>query len=91
MAYLLSSERPSAAAVPVSPLRSLLNWVARLQAERARRQALLSLLELDGSRLDDLGISRRDLFDVLHDPSRKPGEALSQRRASSSSNWLRRS
>ncbi|HEV7276919.1 MAG TPA: hypothetical protein VGN80_11580 [Devosiaceae bacterium] len=90
MAYLLSSERPTAAARPVHPLRALFRWLGELRAERARRLALLSLLELDNSRLDDLGIDRQDLFDALHDRSRNTGEKLSQRRARSSSHWLGR-
>lgn len=90
MAYLLSGERPTAAAVPVHPLRTFARWLAEIRAARARRRSLLSLLELDSSRLDDLGVNRHDLFEALHDHSRNPGAALSQRRANSSRRWLDR-
>jgi uncharacterized protein YjiS (DUF1127 family) len=88
MAYLLSSERPAAAAVPVNPLRALFRWLGEQRVERARRSALRSLLDLDNSRLDDLGISRHDLFEALHDRSQPLGEKLSRSRARSSSHWL---
>lgn len=90
MAYLLSGERPSAAAVPANPLRALFRWLGDLHAARARRLALLSLLELENSRLNDLGVDRHDLFEALHDRSRNPGLELSRRRARSSSRWLDR-
>lgn len=88
MAYLLSSEQPAAAAVPVNPLRALFRWLGELRAERARRTALRSLLDLDNSRLDDLGIDRHDLFEALHDRSKHAGERLSRSRARSSNHWL---
>ena len=91
MAYLLSGEQPIAAAVPVHPLRAVFRWLAEIRAARVRRTALLSLLELDKSRLEDLGVNRHDLFEALHDRSRNPGETLSQQRARSSSHWLGRS
>lgn len=90
MAYLLSSERPAAAAVPVNPLRALFRWLGEQRAKQARRSALRSLLDLDNSRLDDLGVSRHDLFEALHDGSQRPGETLARRRARSSSHWLGR-
>lgn len=90
MAYLLLGERPTAAAIPVHPLRALFRWLGEVRAARTRRLALLSLLELDNSRLDDLGVDRHDLFEALHDQTRNPGETLSQRRARSSSHWLGR-
>ena len=88
MAYLLSSERPTAAAVRLHPLRALFRWLAEIRAARARRMSLLSLLELDNSRLEDLGVDRHDLFEALHDKTRNPGMALSRQRARSSSHWL---
>lgn len=90
MAYLLSSERPTAAAVRLHPLRALFRWLAEIRAARARRMALLSLLDLDNTRLQDLGVDRHDLLEALHDKTRNPGIALSQRRARSSSRWLGR-
>ena len=90
MAYLLSSERPAAAAVSVNPLRTLFRWLGELRAEQARRTALRSLLDLDNSRLDDLGVDRHDLFEALRDHSRHPGEKLSRSRARSANHWLGR-
>lgn len=90
MAYLLSGEQPAAAAVPIRPLRALFRWLGEWRAEHARRVALKSLLELDSSRLDDLGVDRHDLFDALYDRSRNLGDRLSQQRARSASRWLGR-
>ena len=90
MAYLLSSERPAAAAVPVNPLRALFRWLGELRAKQARRTVLRSLLDLDNSRLDDLGINRHDLFEALHDRPQPFGEKLSRSRARSSNHWLGR-
>jgi uncharacterized protein YjiS (DUF1127 family) len=65
MALVLSGERPQAAAVSWNPVRFAAAWFAKARAERAQHQALTSLLDLDAHRLDDLGISRTDLFDAM--------------------------
>ena len=65
MALVLSGERPAAARVPFNPMRLVVNWFARVRAERNQRVALQSLLELDAYRLRDLGIERTDLFDAM--------------------------
>ncbi len=88
MVHLLSSERPSMAAAPFSPLRALANLFAKARARRAQRVALESLLEYDIHRLEDLGINRQDLFEALDSPSRRPGYRLTLRRAESARNWL---
>jgi len=88
MVHLLSSERPSMAAASSNPLIALVNWFAKARAKRARRLALESLLDYDTARLDDLGISRHDLFEALNSPSQRPGLRLSQKRAESSRHWL---
>jgi len=56
-----------------APARSGLGALARRfvawRAQRARRLAMLSLLEMDAARLDDLGISIdavRDALDARH-------------------------
>ena len=51
---------------------------------------LETLLEFDNSRLDDLGISRSDLFEAMDSPSTRPGIKLSQRRAENARHWLDR-
>ncbi len=73
MAYSLSGEQPSAAAMPLNLLAALKAAVGQWAAARRRRIALTTLLELEDYRLWDLGISRSDLaravrsddFDVL--------------------------
>jgi len=85
---LLSSERPSMAAASSNPFVALVNWLAKARANRMQRLALESLLDYDTARLEDLGISRHDLFDALESPSQRPGLRLSQKRAESSRNWL---
>ena len=88
MVHLLSSERPSMAAASSNPLRSLVNWFAKVRAARARRVAFESLLDYDTARLEDLGINRQDLFEALDSPSQRPGYKLQQKRAESSRHWL---
>lgn len=40
-------------------------WIAKAQTARSRRATLVSLLELDYDRLEDLGISRDDLIKAM--------------------------
>ena len=88
MVHLLASERPSMAAASSNPFAALVNFFAKARANRAQRIALVSLLDYDSARLEDLGINRQDLFEALDTPSRRPGLRLSQKRAESSRNWL---
>ncbi len=90
MVHLLSGERSALAAAPTHPLRALANWFVGLKTRRARRTALLTLLEYDEARLEDLGVNRQDLFEALDSPSQRPGLRLAQRRAESARNWLDR-
>lgn len=60
MAYLSSRERPTA--VPAfRPLKIIAAWFAAWRAARARRRALVTLLEMGEARLVDLGIERQDI------------------------------
>ncbi|PXA97415.1 hypothetical protein DMC47_13920 [Nostoc sp. 3335mG] len=65
MALSLPGERSVAAAMPTNPSRAPFVWVARIFADRNRRNVLRSLLELDDSRLHDLGISHADIRDAM--------------------------
>ena len=65
MALSLPGERSLAAATPANPFVAFARWIAKAQAARTRRAALLALLELDHSRLSDLGISRDDIIAAL--------------------------
>ena len=64
MAISLSGERSLAAASP-NPFVALARWIAKAKAERARRNALSALLDLDHDRLNDLGITRDDITTAL--------------------------
>ena len=88
MVHLLSSERPSLAAAPSRPFAFLANWFAQVRARRTRRIAFQSLLDYDDARLEDLGISRHDLFEALDSPSQRPGLWLAHKRAASARKWL---
>lgn len=85
MAYSLSSERPTMAAVQ-TPVASFFGWLAKVRAARAQRRALENLLEFDSALLDDIGINRQDLFDAMQ--TQHAGQTLSQRRAAAARNWL---
>ena len=65
MALSLPGERSLAAATPAHPFAAFTRWIAKAQAARTRRVALEALLELDHSRLSDLGISREDISQAL--------------------------
>ena len=62
MALSLPGERSLAAATPVHPFAAIMRWIVKAQAARHRRVALKALLDLDHSRLSDLGISRADVL-----------------------------
>ncbi|MEO6015172.1 MAG: DUF1127 domain-containing protein [Devosia sp.] len=88
MALLLSSERPSTAAATLNPFRIAVAFVGKVRAASARRQAFHNLLALDANRLDDLGISRNDLFDAMHAEPHRSTRVLADRRALRASDWL---
>ena len=81
MALSLYGERSVAAATPASPLSALVRWMMKARAERARRVALASLLELDHDRLDDLGISRSDIVEAMQTKGHSAGSILNAARA----------
>ena len=64
MAISLSGERSLSAATP-SPIAAVARWIAKAKAARTRRNALHALLELDHTRLSDLGITRADISAAL--------------------------
>ncbi|MDB5561093.1 MAG: hypothetical protein JWN11_511 [Hyphomicrobiales bacterium] len=90
MAFACIGERPEAIARPVGPVASFTRWLRKLHTAHQRRANLVNLLAMDVDQLDDLGISRGDIRDALHDSSRKPGEALSARRAQRALAWPQR-
>ena len=81
MAISLSSERPIVAATSTGFVAYVQNWLAKAAAERARRTALASLLELENFRLDDLGVSREDIVSALNDHNRNAGRVLAYKRS----------
>ena len=81
MALSLYGERPHAAAMPASPFAVFARWVAKAQAARTRRTALAALLELDHSRLNDLGIDRQDVVEAMHARGMGLGYQLTAARA----------
>lgn len=80
MALSLPGERSLAAATPANPFAAFARWIAKAQAARTRRVALSALLELDHSRLSDLGISRDDITVALSS-SAQGGSVLNAARA----------
>lgn len=82
MALSLPSERSVAAASHANPVRALFAWLASANRIRARHNALKGLLELDQTRLRDLGITHMDVTEALYDkPGRSPGMVLNAARA----------
>jgi uncharacterized protein YjiS (DUF1127 family) len=94
MAYLLSGERSSTALAParLRPLVWLSIPLQRFMAARRRREqriALATLLELEDTRLEDLGITRFDVIEAVRDHVRQGDGALAKRRAHNAQAWLR--
>lgn len=88
MAFLLSGERPGMPAATLNPFRAISSWLSDRRAKRAQRAALSSLLDFDAALLEDLGIERQDVLEVLRRPQTGAGETLAARRAETSRNWL---
>lgn len=88
MAFLLSGERPRAAAVTHPRLTAFVSWLQKWRADMGRRHALKTLLALDNHRLDDLGVTRRDLFEALDHPD-TGAYRLHRHRAEASRDWRR--
>ena len=65
MALSLPGERSLTAATPANPLAAFARWIATARATRTRRVALSALLDLEPSRLADLGISRDDVIAAI--------------------------
>lgn len=57
----LSSRERSAAVPALRPLKTIARWFVAWRTARARRRALVTLLEMDEARLVDLGIERQDI------------------------------
>jgi uncharacterized protein YjiS (DUF1127 family) len=81
MALSLSGERPSAAAMPINIFAVFARWFAKTQAARTRRTGLAALLDLDHSRLNDLGIDRQDVLEALRMNSLAASTRLTAARA----------
>lgn len=65
MALSLAGERPTLASVMINPVPALAELAARALKAHKRRHELMALLQMDESRLDDMGISRRDVLVAL--------------------------
>lgn len=81
MALSLPGERSVAAAALLNPFAAFARWIAKAQAARTRRVALMALMELDHSRLNDLGISRSDISQALARGKHCPELVLNAARA----------
>lgn len=56
------------------------------RVRRARRIALVTLMDMDAHRLDDLGIALEDVVEALNTQSGEPN-VLETRRAARAANW----
>lgn len=89
MAFLLSGERPLAAAPSTSPVARAAKrlgsvFAATFSAVRASRRGRLSLITLDAmsaARLRDLGLTHEDVHAAARAPEALAGRALSAARA----------
>lgn len=81
MALSLFGERSVAAATSPRPFAGFVRWIGKAQAARTRQAALSALLELDQSRLSDLGLSREDVLSALAHKDGTAGLGLNAARA----------
>jgi hypothetical protein len=56
------------------------------QVRGAQRIALVTLMDMDASHLDDLGLNVQDVVEALNAPS-SPGRVLDTRRAARATTW----
>lgn len=77
-------ERSPATAEPANLFVAFALWIAKAHTARSRRATLVSLLELDHDRLEDLGISREDLIKAMA-ANAQTGPVLHAARARNSS------
>jgi hypothetical protein len=56
------------------------------QVRRAQRIALVTLMDMDASHLDDLGLNVQDVVEALNAPS-SPARVLDTRRAARATTW----
>jgi uncharacterized protein YjiS (DUF1127 family) len=71
---------------PVRALQALVRGFRTLQARRARRLVLATMLEMDPGRLDDLGIDVQDIREALATPQ-PVGARLEARRTARALRW----
>ena len=82
MALSLPGERSVTAGSHVTPIRALFAWLTQAKANRIRRTALKSLLDLDPARLHDLGITAQDVAEAMAARNgRTPGMVLNAARS----------
>jgi uncharacterized protein YjiS (DUF1127 family) len=82
MALSLPGERSVVAGSHVNPIRALVTWFTQAKANRTRRTALKSLLDLDAARLHDLGITTQDVAEAMSARNgRTPGMVLNAARS----------
>lgn len=89
MTYSPCCEQPASAAFASRAVEAALGWLRRRRAARRQRLVLAALLEMDPSRLEDLGICHQDVIEAIANPRRRPGELFAQRRSQRSEAWLR--
>lgn len=84
MTMTLTSDVPfvSTFAAPTAVIRSLRAWFSR----RAQRKTIAALLEMDPSRLNDLGLDTGDIRDALRG-SVPAGSYLEARRSARAKAW----
>jgi uncharacterized protein YjiS (DUF1127 family) len=86
MTALTMSEMISAPAVDL--IKTIARRIAALRTRHIARMEIAALLELDRSRLDDMGITAGDVRDALRAPL-PPGPSLALRRAKAARRWQR--
>ena len=69
-----------------SAFDALKKQVRAARVRRTQRIALVSLMDMDASRLDDLGLSVGDIIDALQSPP-PAAPVLEARRAANSEKW----
>lgn len=85
MALSLPGERSVAAGSHVNPVSALFAWFAQAKANRTRRAAMRSLLDLDAVYLRDLGITAHDVAEAMAArDGRTPGMVLNAARSRNS-------
>jgi uncharacterized protein YjiS (DUF1127 family) len=84
---MTATARATAASIISNAFDAIVREVRTARSRRAQRLALVALMDMDASQLDDLGLNLQDVAEALQSPPAAP--VLNARRAQRAATWSR--